>query len=90
MFELGLSKLASMPTVLNNMHESLFRSYHSLRMIKELLAKGTPGDVVLAIISEIDNLQPLQTELVANKACTRLETGAANADSESNPAVSSG
>ena len=26
----------------------------------------------------------------ANKACTRLETGAANADSESNPAVSSG
>jgi hypothetical protein len=25
-----------------------------------------------------------------NKACTRLETGAANADSESNPAVSSG
>lgn len=25
-----------------------------------------------------------------NTACTRLETGAANADSESNPAVSSG
>lgn len=25
-----------------------------------------------------------------NKACSRLETGAANADSESNPAVSSG
>ena len=67
MFELGLSKLASMPTVLNNMHESLFRSYHALRKIKELLAKGTPGDVVLAIISEIDNLQPLQIELVANK-----------------------
>jgi len=26
----------------------------------------------------------------SNTACTRLETGAANADSESNPAVSSG
>jgi hypothetical protein len=29
-------------------------------------------------------------ESLPNKACTRLETGAANADSESNPAVSSG
>lgn len=28
--------------------------------------------------------------ITPNKACTRLETGAANADSESNPAVSSG
>lgn len=28
--------------------------------------------------------------LLSNTACTRLETGAANADSESNPAVSSG
>ena len=29
-------------------------------------------------------------ESTPNIACTRLETGAANADSESNPAVSSG
>ena len=32
----------------------------------------------------------LQIYTPPNKACTRLETGAANADSESKPAVSSG
>jgi hypothetical protein len=33
---------------------------------------------------------PCPTEAQSNTASTRLETGAANADSQSNPAVSSG
>ena len=37
-----------------------------------------------------EDLNYFIVSVTPNKACTRLETGAANADSESNPAVSSG
>lgn len=71
MKDLRFSQLASMPTVLDNKHESLYRSYHTLQLVKELLEKGTPGEVVLAIIGEVENLQSLETELATNNASTR-------------------
>lgn len=54
MKDLGIEKLNSFPTVIDNKHESLYRSYQVLRFVKELLELGTPGEVVLAILAEID------------------------------------
>lgn len=36
-------------------HESLFRSYHILLKVKELLELGTPQKVILEIIEDIEN-----------------------------------
>lgn len=44
------------PTVVKDIHESVFRSYHILRLVKFLLKCGTPGKVVLALIEEIETL----------------------------------
>ena len=51
--EIGFVKLAIMPTVIDNKHESLYQSYHVLALACDLLERGVPGDVVLAIINEI-------------------------------------
>jgi len=75
MKDLRFSQLASMPTVLDKRHESLYRSYHTLLLVKELLEKGTPSEVVLGIIGEVENLQSLETELATNTACSGFEAG---------------
>ena len=51
--EIGFVKLATMPTVVGDKHESLYQSYHVLLLVTDLLERGVPGDVVLAIINEI-------------------------------------
>lgn len=49
------------------------------------------SSITLGTNDEISaTIKALQEYLQANTACTRLETGAANADEESKPAVSSG
>jgi hypothetical protein len=55
-----ISEIKECPTVLDlgsndqRFHESIFRSYQILEKVKELLEKGTPGDVVLEIIQYIE------------------------------------
>lgn len=73
MKDLRFSQLAAMPTVLDNKHESLYRSYHTLQLVKDLLEKGTPSEVVLGIIGEIENLQSPKTGSATNIACTGQE-----------------
>jgi hypothetical protein len=41
-FEIG-----KQPTTVNRMHESIFRAYAILDLVRDLLRRGTPGDVVL-------------------------------------------
>ena len=36
-------------------HESVFRSFHIVDKIKELLKKGTPPDVLIEIIEDLQN-----------------------------------
>lgn len=36
-------------------HESIFRSFHIVDKIKELLKKGTPPDVLVEIIEDLQN-----------------------------------
>ena len=43
--------IKSMPTVRNNEHESLYRSFHILNLAVEYLERGTPPAVVLEVIN---------------------------------------
>lgn len=44
-------------------HESIFRSYQILEKVKELLRLGTPGEVVLEIIKDIEDTPQLDKEI---------------------------
>lgn len=48
-----IREIAAMPTVHNNVHESVYRSYHILAYVEDLLRRGTPGDVVRDLLDEI-------------------------------------
>ena len=41
------------PTVVDNNHESVYRSYQVLELAEDLLERYTPPDVVLFIIREL-------------------------------------
>lgn len=41
------------PTVIDDHHESLFRCYHILDLVEDLLAKQTPPEVILSIVQEL-------------------------------------
>ena len=59
--------------------------------MQEIMFVGQVWEVVrFENIAACDVKVAILREVPPNTACTRLETGAANADSESNPAVSSG
>ena len=45
--------LDKQPTVINGMHESLYRSYFILNIVEELLKHNTPALVVLNMLSEM-------------------------------------
>ncbi len=49
-----IKEIRKYPTVFENVHESIYRSYQILAKAKELLKKGVPGDVVLELINEMD------------------------------------
>ena len=54
-----ISKIREMPRFFNavehgNCHESLLRAFHIVDKVKHLLKLGTPTEVVLEIIAEIE------------------------------------
>ncbi len=61
-----IKEFADYPTTLrinkHGYHESLFRSYHILNKVKELLSKNTPQEVILEIIAEIETLPMLDKD----------------------------
>ena len=64
---MNIIEIAQMPTTTRDMkvstakagtgsvHESVFRAFHILEKTKELLSKGTPPDVVLTLIGEMES-----------------------------------
>lgn len=59
MRNLNILDIPENPTVINGVHESLYRSYHILNLVVALLEKNVPPEVVLAIIVELRNVQHL-------------------------------
>lgn len=51
---MSIIQINRMITSTKGIHESLFRSYHILEKTKGLLQEGTPGHVVLMLISEME------------------------------------
>lgn len=65
-----IAEIMEFPTHINHntvngtrYHESLLRSFHILRKVKDLLGKGTPPDVVLEIIEHIESVQQSDLEI---------------------------
>lgn len=52
-----------MPTTLDMVHESVFRSYHVLEKVQELLRQQTPARVILEVIEDLQS-EPFETESV--------------------------
>ena len=61
--EYGLFRLADMPTSIGMVHESCYRATQTLNVVRRLLQDGTPGQVVLALLAEVDKLPGLQVKL---------------------------
>lgn len=49
-------EIIKMPTVINNNHESLYRSYQALSLVKEMLHRGDSNETILEAISTIELL----------------------------------
>jgi len=43
-------------------HESLFKSFQILGEVKKLLIKGTPGEVVLELIAEMEAVEYIEPD----------------------------
>lgn len=60
-----IREISDMPVTINaseyecDIHESVCRSYHVVRKVRDLLIKGTPGKVVIELIDEMGSLQPI-------------------------------
>ncbi len=70
-----INEIAHMPTVIDNTHESVYRSYQLLQKVKELLADGTPNGVILEMI-ELAEAGGTQVEAArtVNTVDTRVRT----------------
>lgn len=50
---MSIREIAKLPTVIDGVHESCFRSYHILRYVESLLEQGTPPTVSLQLLREL-------------------------------------
>lgn len=51
---MDLFEIVNFPTVVENNHESVLRSYHILQKVKDYLQDGVPHKVILEIIEELE------------------------------------
>lgn len=49
-----ITEINKRPTVLDNNHESLYRSYHILEKVKWLLENNVASTVILELISDME------------------------------------
>ena len=51
-----LNHIIDAPTTINNVHQSVYRDSHILDYVLWLLENKTPHDVIIGIMSDLDNL----------------------------------
>ena len=49
-----IKDITKMQTAEDNLHESLFRSYHILEKVKDYLHRKVPDDVIIELIEEME------------------------------------
>lgn len=57
-----IQELMRCATCVGTVHESCFRAYHTLRFVEHLLERGTPSDVVLELLRDINTFPPINTD----------------------------
>jgi hypothetical protein len=58
-----IQALMRMPTTIDNIHESVYRSYNTLRYVEHLLEAGTPAPIILELLREINDFPTIKIEL---------------------------
>lgn len=58
----SLFDIAKLPTVVNNVHQSVYRAAAILQMTKELLEAGVPAPIILSLIAQVEQ-QPKVEEV---------------------------
>jgi len=48
-----LEEIRELPTLSNNIHESVFRSYHILNKVLELIERGDSKETILEIVEDL-------------------------------------
>ena len=48
-----ISEIKKLPTVIGNNHESLFKHYHTLEKVREMLERGDSNETIIEIINEL-------------------------------------
>lgn len=61
-----LYEILKQPTVINNVHESVYRTAWVLGHVERLLRKGAPAEIVLDFIEDMANAP--QTQMILDKA----------------------
>lgn len=49
-----LGEIKELPTIYSNVHESIYKSYHTLQLVKELLNRGDSNATIKEIIKLIE------------------------------------
>ncbi|MCK5608205.1 hypothetical protein KAR91_40360 [Candidatus Pacearchaeota archaeon] len=55
---MDMAKIRTMPVVVENVHESVYRAYHILVLVKALLELNTDPSVIAMIINSCEDCQP--------------------------------
>ena len=56
------------PKTVNNTHESCYRSYQTLALVKDWLKRDVPPDIILSVITEIENAPATEKAIEFGKA----------------------
>ncbi len=51
-----LQEIANHPTVLSNNHESLYRSYHILKQVMEMVNRGDSKETIAEVVELLNQL----------------------------------
>jgi len=53
-----IETIINQPKIRNNVHESVYRSYHIIEYIKEMIKRGDSKETMLEIIEFMENFYP--------------------------------
>lgn len=59
---MNIAEIREMPTVIDNTHESVYRSYQTLELIRSLVLKNTHPQVIGLIIDACYDFHPAPNE----------------------------
>lgn len=81
---IGILTPLDYPTVVNNIHESVYRSWQMLELIERLLETETDRKIILSLIRELRGYKGRREELVTREDWMLFPNGAIINDEMSN------